>query len=72
MIESDQSMVLKSVYLPHAVDGELRQVAVTLDASEAGLTNDLIIKGLIQICESDQRTFTRQSFQAAFKLGWFA
>jgi hypothetical protein len=60
MSDTKDNMVLRTVYLPLALDRELRQLAFTRDVSKADLIRDFILKGMGSVHASGERTLSEK------------
>ncbi|OWW01915.1 hypothetical protein ATY81_23510 [Rhizobium sp. R72] len=56
MPDPKDSMVLRTVYLPLALDRELRRLAFSRDVSTADLIRDFILKGLGDVQQTGEKT----------------
>jgi hypothetical protein len=60
MSETKSNMVLRTVYLPLALDRELRELAFSRDVSKADLIRDFIQQGLGTVQASGERTLANK------------
>jgi predicted DNA-binding protein len=56
MSDTKENMVLRTVYLPNAVDRALRQLAFSRNVSKADLIRDFIKSGLGEVEASGEKT----------------
>lgn len=56
MPDPERSMVLRTVYLPLALDRELRRLAFSRDVSTADLIGDFILRGLGDVQQTGEKT----------------